>query len=239
MNLDYLYESKNNSNNSSTAVIILPEIFGLTDFITGVADRFAVQFGVSAFALDFFYQLNHTANKFDYETEMQKGVELMQQMRGDDFLMIFNEAIKNIASSHPNISRIVVCGFCFGGRLAYLAGLNDKVDKIISFYGAGANQPNYINDNTCIGALSAKRENDSKLSILSLYGGLDDSISIADRDKTKDSLIKSGIKYQEVVYEQSGHAFFNDQRPQVYNASAATDAWNKIVEFMNDSKDKR
>ncbi|HMS92463.1 MAG TPA: dienelactone hydrolase family protein [Candidatus Saccharibacteria bacterium] len=239
MNLDYLYESNKNSNTSSTAVIVLPEIFGLTDFITSITDKFAEQFGVSAYALDFFYQLNHTANKFNYETDMQKGIELMQQMKGEDFLSIFNNAIEKIISTYPNITSFTVCGFCFGGRLAYLSGLNDKVEKIISFYGAGANQPNYINGNSCIGALSAKRSNDSKLSILSLYGGRDDSIPVEDRDKTKDSLVKSGIDYQEVVYEQTGHAFFNNHRPQVYNASAATDAWNKVAEYINDSNDKR
>lgn len=232
MNIEYLYESTHNFNNADTAVIVLPEIFGLTDFITGVADKFSNEFMMPAYALDFFYQLTGEPNKFDYSNDMQKGVELMQQMTGDDFLIIFNDAIEKIVTNYPSIQSLVVCGFCFGGRLAYLSGLNSKVNKIISFYGAGANEPNYIDGKSCIEALSVKRTNDSTLSILSLYGGNDTSILVEDRAKTKQLFTSENINYREVIYADAGHAFFNNQRAQMYNSKASELAWQKIVEFI-------
>lgn len=232
MNQEYLYESKLNNYNSKTAVIVLPEIFGITDFITGVVDRFAKEFGLAAFGLDFFYQLNHTPNKFDYDTDMQKGIELMQKMRGEDFLMIFNDAIEKITATYPDIQNFIVCGFCFGGRLAYLSGLNDKVKRIISFYGAGANGPDYVDGRSTIEALSDKRNYDSSLSILAFYGGADESIPAEDRAKTKGLLQESGIQYQEIVYPGVGHAFFNHQRSDKYNNNASKAAWHNIAQLI-------
>ena len=233
MNLDYLYESNNRNNSADTAIIVLPEIFGLTDFITSTADRFANEFNMPSFALDFFYQLTGVSNKFDYSADMQKGIELMQKMRGEDFLTIFNSATDEIGTIYPNLQNLIVCGFCFGGRLAYVSGLNDKVNKIISFYGAGANEPNYTQGRSCIEALSSKRANDSSLSVLSLYGGSDQSIPQEDRSKTKDLLTDASIHYKQVVYADAGHAFFNNQRPQVYNAKASEQSWQTILEFID------
>lgn len=232
MKLDYIYQSPGNFEKPLTALIVLPEIFGITDFISQTTDKFAKELNMPSYALDFFYQLNHISNKFDYEADMQKGIELMQQMRGEDFLTIFNNAIEKITSASPSIENIIVCGFCFGGRLAYLSGLNDKVKKIISFYGAGANMPSYLEDKSCIGALSDKRSNDSGLSILSFYGGVDDSIPIEDREKTKSLLGESGINYHEVVYSDAGHAFFNNHRAKMYNELASNKSWEEIVEFV-------
>jgi carboxymethylenebutenolidase len=34
------------------------------------------------------------------------------------------------------------------------------------------------------------------------------------------------------IYKDADHAFFNDTRPEVYNAEAAADAWQRTVEFL-------
>ena len=36
----------------------------------------------------------------------------------------------------------------------------------------------------------------------------------------------------EVVSYDADHAFFNDTRPEVYNAEAAKDAWRRVLEFF-------
>ena len=35
------------------------------------------------------------------------------------------------------------------------------------------------------------------------------------------------------VYPGAEHAFFNDSRPDVYNAQAAADAWRRTLEFFH------
>jgi carboxymethylenebutenolidase len=34
------------------------------------------------------------------------------------------------------------------------------------------------------------------------------------------------------IYSGADHAFFNDQRPEVYNADAAADAWQRTIDFL-------
>ncbi len=229
---DYLYKSPS-SQNPTKAMIVLPEIFGLTDFICQTTDRFANELGISTYALDFFYQLNHVKNKFDYATDMQKGVELMQQMRGTDFIEIFSTALADIKKDLPSLEAIYVCGFCFGGRLAYVAGSDRSVSKVISFYGAGANMPNFINDKSAVQNLAEMRANDKNLSVLSLYGANDDSILSEDRAKTEQELKVAGINYEAVVYNDTGHGFFNSERANMYNTKAAEEAWQKVKEFLS------
>lgn len=233
---DFIYKS-NQSKKSNTTVIVLPEIFGLTDFICKTTDDFAKQFGVSAYGLDFFYQLNNTPNKFDYDTEMQKGIELMQQMRGEDFVEIFSTALGEISQDGASIENIIVCGFCFGGRLAYVAGSDPKVSKVISYYGAGAHTPDFINGRTPIENLAQAKTGDSSFSVLSFYGQKDDSIPDVDRVKTSELLKQANINYEAVVYPQAGHGFFNSERATMYNQPAANDSWQRVISFVGKSLD--
>ena len=41
-----------------------------------------------------------------------------------------------------------------------------------------------------------------------------------------------GKRHEFHVYPDADHAFFNDERPEVYDASAAADAWSKSVAFF-------
>ena len=43
-----------------------------------------------------------------------------------------------------------------------------------------------------------------------------------------------GKQIEMVIYKGADHAFFNDQRPQVYNAEAATDAWRRTIAFLRE-----
>ena len=36
------------------------------------------------------------------------------------------------------------------------------------------------------------------------------------------------------VYPGADHAFFNDSRPDAYDEEAATDAWNRTLEFFRE-----
>ena len=48
-------------------------------------------------------------------------------------------------------------------------------------------------------------------------------------------LIETARKYDlplEVVSYDADHAFFNDTRPEVYDAEAAADAWQRVLELF-------
>jgi carboxymethylenebutenolidase len=50
----------------------------------------------------------------------------------------------------------------------------------------------------------------------------------------EDTLAKLGKRARMYVYPGTQHAFFNDQRPEVYDMTAAREAWEKTLTFLRD-----
>lgn len=230
MNKPYLYT--NTSHKSTKAVVVLPEIFGVTDFIKDVTNRFAGEFKLPAFALDHFYSVTGKTEVFDYHGDMSRNMEIMSTMRGEDFMRLFTQALDDIQSEHLGIKEFIVVGFCFGGRLAWLSGVDKRVARIISFYGGQPHLANYYEGKSPVQALIDVRKRDSALQVLGFYGGQDESIPAEDREKTKQHLVDANIKYIEKVYDTAGHAYFNDARPERYNAEASKQSWQIIKDFL-------
>jgi carboxymethylenebutenolidase len=46
------------------------------------------------------------------------------------------------------------------------------------------------------------------------------------------ALSKAGKTADIKIYPGAKHGFFNDTRPEAYNASAAADAWQRTVNFF-------
>lgn len=231
MTNDYLYSSPSNSQyeSASIAIVILPDIFGLTEYAKATCEEFSKQFQLPVYMYEYFYSLNSQANVFAPEA-MDKAVEMMEQMRGEDFVQPFADVLHTIQTSNNSITEFVVIGFCFGGRLAYLSGLDGRVKRIVSFYGAGAHQPEFYATHTPIEVLCDARNNDSTLEVLSFYGNQDASIPLADREKTSEALATAHIHYQAHEVD-AGHAYFQQGRPN-YNQAAALQSQIVLAEFL-------
>ncbi len=231
MTNDYLYSSPSNSQyeSANTAIVILPDIFGLTEYAKATCEEFSKQFRLSVYMYEYFYSLNSQANVFAPEA-MDEAVEMMDRMKGEDFVLPFVDVLQTIQTENSNITEFTVVGFCFGGRLAYLSGIDNRVKKIISFYGAGAHQPDFYNSKTPIEALSGARKMDSSLQVMSFYGTQDASIPLVDREKTSEALAAAHIHYQADDVD-AGHAYFQQGRPN-YNQEAAHQSQIVLSEFL-------
>lgn len=228
---DYLIASETDSN-AKRAIVVLPDIWGQTDYSFLTLKQLTEKFQCPCYMLDYFYEITNKPSKFNPETDEATAVGLMNTLRGEDFNKIFSTAISDIKSAQPNLKELIVIGFCFGGRLAYLSGLEKAVTKIVSFYGAGAHTEDYINGQTPIEALRSKRKNDKQLNVLSYYGTQDGSIPTEDRTITKDEFKKAGINYLAKEYD-AGHAYFQPGRPN-YSEAAAIDSWQVLEKFINE-----
>jgi carboxymethylenebutenolidase len=228
---DFIYESKKNANfvQSNQAIIVLPDIYGVTDYAKETSEELANQFRRPVYMLDYFYQLTGQTNNIS-QSNSEVALSLMQKMTGEDFVTIFNKCVKEISYAQPNLVEISVVGFCFAGRLAYLTGLEPKVNKIVSFYGAGVHTPNFYKGQTVLGALENARNGDTILKILAFYGTLDESIPESDRVKTQKELQSAGIEYGAKEYE-APHAYFQPGRDN-YTEVAAESSWQDIKNFL-------
>ena len=211
-------------------IILTPDIWGLTDYNQATAQALANDYGRPCYILDYFYQLTNQPSKFDPNHDPQTAPGLMEKMRGEDFMEIFTKGVTAIKAKQPKLKSIQVVGFCFGGRLAYLAGLEKMVDKIVSFYGAGALKPGFYQGKTAIEALCDARAGDQDLQVLSFFGNQDQSIPASDQAQIKQSLEAAHISYEHHEYE-AGHAYFQQGRPS-YSAEAAQLSKAVLDKFM-------
>ncbi len=210
---------------------MLPDIWGQTDYATTTAQALSQRYQQPCYMLDYFYQLTKKANNFDRQADQAEAVGLMAKLTGEDFIEIFQSALEEIQKAQPQLVEITVLGFCFGGRLAYLAGLSKIVTKLVSFYGAGAHSTNYYQGHTPIEALAMARGGDTSLKVLSFYGLEDASIPEPDRAKTALELQNAPITYTAKQYP-AGHAYFQQGRDS-YVQAAAEKSWQDLDSFLS------
>lgn len=210
---------------SQRVIILIPDIWGMTDYNQATAESFASDYQMPCYVLDYFYQLTNTSSRFDPNTDAPTATSLMNKMTGEDFIAIFNKAIAEIKSGQPNLSEIVVIGFCFGGRLAYLTAQEQSVKKIVSFYGAGALTENFYNSRSPLELLANARKGDPSFKFLAFFGQQDNTIPASDQATILQKLTEAGISYEHHDYP-AGHAYFQKGRPN-YNLESAKQS--KIV----------
>lgn len=192
-------------------VVVIQEWWGLVPHIEHVADRFAAA-GFVALAPDLFHGQQT-------KSPDQAG-KLMMAMNIDETAKDLAGAIDALlARTETTGTKAGTVGFCMGGALSlFAASKNSKVGACVVFYGG---HPNVKPD---LPKLQAP--------VLGLYAGKDTFVSpavVADLDRRLTAL---GKRHEFHTYPDAQHAFFNDDRPEVYDAAAAEDAWSKTIAFF-------
>lgn len=200
---------------SGPGVVLIQEWWGLVRHITDVADRLAGE-GFVTLAPDLF----HGAKT----SEPDEGGKLMMGLAMDT-------AAKDIAGAARYLLErddvtgpgVGVVGFCMGGSLAlWSATLTNDITTAVGFYPAvpwERMRPTWDN-----------------------YAGKSAMIHCCEGDGTSRA---PGIQQAWRAIEQAGgdvevydypgthHAFFNDDRPEVYNKPAAERAWARTLELLH------
>jgi len=225
----YLYESsKNKELAEDEAIVVLPDIYCQTDYSKRTVEEFTDVFKRQVFMLDYFYLSTGQANVLA-ETDREQAQSLMKEFDANKFVPFFKKVLEEIKEVYPAIKKFVVIGFCFGGRLAYIAGGEKEVSKIIPFYGGGALTPGYVEGKTSIDYLISKRKSDN-LRVASFFGLNDQSIPESDRQEVKDKLTQAGIEYSGHEYN-AGHAYFQEGRLN-YNPEAHEASWSVLHQIL-------
>jgi carboxymethylenebutenolidase len=197
---------------SGPAVIVIQEWWGLVDHIKDVCDRFARD-GFVALAPDLY-----RGTSVSEPDEAGKGMMALQLDRAaKDMSGAVDAALARSAGSAAG-----VVGFCMGGGLALVLATQrpDAVKACVSFYGLipwPEAQPDYA-------PMTA--------AVLGHVAG-DDSYFTPDAARALESQLRELGKEAEFrIHEGTDHAFFNDTRPEVYDAAAAAAAWEQTLGFL-------
>ncbi len=125
-------------------------------------------------------------------------------------------ALKKQPDANPKVGCV---GFCFGGRMSLLLGINRPLDAVCTFYGGGMQ-------------VLFDQIHKLKAPVLALFGDADVSIPAGTIEKFRELLEKNGNVNEIKVYPDSGHAFFRDSDPQAYRPAASQDAWIRAKAFF-------
>ncbi len=194
----------------SKAVILIQEYWGLNDHIKDIAGRYADE-GFICIAPDL-YRGKIAANS-DEASQMMNALEI------EDGL----DTIKNAqaaAREKYGISRFGITGFCMGGTYA--------LEAVCHLEGFSASAPFYgdIPDETVLQNLNAP--------VLFISGTKDKWIN-PEKVAELERIAKVNTLPIETVKYDADHAFFNNTRPEVYDADAAKDAWAKVIKFFTEN----
>jgi carboxymethylenebutenolidase len=118
------------------AVIIIQEIFGVNSHIRSVADQYALD-GYIALAPDVFWRVQPRVELTYEGADRAKGIELMQKLDANEAADDIGAAAAALRAMPEVTGKIAAIGFCFGGRLAYMAAARGSVDAAVAYYGGG------------------------------------------------------------------------------------------------------
>jgi len=199
-------------------VLVIHEIFGLTDWIRGVADQFAAE-GFIAVAPDLLSGMGPEGGGTASLGSRDTVVATIRTLEPDERTRRL-DAVRTYALSMPaGNGRIGSVGFCWGGGASFNYALDQPaLDAAVVYYGTSpeADRP-YAGVNT---------------PVLGLYGGNDErvnaTIPIADAGM-------AGKSFEPIVYEGAGHGFLRAQLGQDgANLAATEQAWPRTLEFFKE-----
>jgi carboxymethylenebutenolidase len=210
-------------------VIVIHEAFGVDDHIKDVAGRFA-NAGFIALAPNLYHRVG-APTPGDMSTVMGKMFGLEDRLLVRDL----EAAAAHIRGLQGSNGKVGCVGFCMGGRTTLLfACSSDKVDAAVDCWGgfilsATPDAPSTPSRPTPVADLVGGL----KCPLYIVIGAEDQNPSPAHGAELRTRLDKAGKSalITMEIFENAGHAFLNDRRPN-YREKAAFELWPKVVAFF-------
>ena len=192
-------------------VLEIQEWWGLVGHIKNVCDRFAAE-GYNALAPDLYH--GKAATEPDGAGKLMMALDIARAEKD-----LAGAATFLLSQPTTAGTKLGVIGFCMGGQLAlFAATLNPSIAACVNFYGIHPNvKPNY-----------------AKLGgpVLGLYAEKDGFVTPKVAREVEAAIKAAGKAVEIHIYPEVDHAFFNDERADVYNAPAAQDAWRRTLDLF-------
>lgn len=217
-------------------LIVIEEVWGLTDHIKDIADRYAKEgyYVISPELLSELHIEEHAntlmLDMFNPEkrNEAQPKVrELMAPINEPGFAEKTVGRLKVVFDylyAKPEVKQSVsITGFCFGGSYSFaLAMVEPRLKAAVPFYGhCDISDPDTLRKIAC--------------PIRAFFGEKDERLMAA-LPALEEAMKEAGVDFEAKAYPDCGHAFFNDTNPYAYNEAAAKDAWQRALEFLDKSR---
>ena len=210
-------------------VLIIHEIFGLSDWVQSLADQVA-EAGYIAVAPDLLSGMGPDGgrtNKFSGQSAITEAVSHLDPAQVTaDLQAVANQAVKLPAAS----GKLFVAGFCWGGGQSFRFATNrPDLSAAFVFYGP----PPFKPSTTDVDTAAVDR---IKAPVYGFYAGNDARIGATIPAATA-AMKAAGKKYEPVSYDGAGHGFMRaGQAPDANDANkkARAEAWQRWKSAMNE-----
>lgn len=204
----------------ATAVVIIHEIFGLSDWMRGMADQLA-EAGYIVIAPDLLTGTGPNGGG----TESLGGPDGARGKIGslppDQITADLNAAVDYVKKLPACNGKVAVGGFCWGGTQTFRFVTNNKDVKAgFVFYGSGTDKPEEL----------ARIQ----VPVYGFYGGNDARVN-ATIPKSTELMKAAGKTFEPVVYDGAGHGFMRageDPAGSAENKKAREDGWKRWKELL-------
>src|SRR6185312_3117242 len=183
-------------------VIVIHEIFGLTDWARSVADQLAAN-GYIAIAPDLLSGMGPKGGGSSEFSSQEVG-KAISELNPDQITADLNATADYAKKIPAGNGKIAVSGFCWGGGQSFRFATNRKdLSAAFVFYGPGPAD---------VSAITAP--------VYGFYAGEDARVD-ATIPATTEAMKKAGKKYDPVTYEGAGHGFMRAGEDPANDAAIA------------------
>jgi carboxymethylenebutenolidase len=201
-------------------VIVIHEIFGLSDWIKSVTDQLAAD-GFIAIAPDLLTGKGPGGGGTEAFAGRDAVMQAIRGLKADEVTSGLN-AVRAYGMKLPAASgKTATIGFCWGGgqSFAYAAAQPD-LNAAVVYYGTSPGD--------------AAAFDKIKASVQGHYGGNDNRVN-ATIEPAKQAMEKGNKTYDPHIYEGAGHGFLRQQDGQNgANMKAAEQAWPATIKFLRE-----
>ena len=191
-------------------VVVVQEIFGVTNHIRTMSDRFA-EAGYEAIAPSMYDRLDpgFEIKTMPDQAAIQKGFGYVQKTPWDQVAGDVQAAIDQLKDKGP----VFVTGFCWGGTTAWLAASRcTGLSGASCFYG---------------GMIAQLLDEKPKCPVIMHFGEKDAGIPMPDVEAIRAKQPQAEI----FVYDGAQHGFHCDERAS-YDKASADVAWKRTMDFF-------
>lgn len=203
----------------AAVVLVIHEIFGLSDWIRGVADQLASE-GFIAVAPDLITGKGPNGGGTNSVATRDDVVKLVRKLTPEEVAARLN-AVRAWATALPSASgKSASIGFCWGGSTSFhYATVQPSLDAAVVYYGTAP-------DTSALGTIKAP--------VLGFYGG-DDARVTATVAPTETAMKATSKAYEPHVFDGAGHGFLRAQTDRAgANMRATEQAWPRTVQFIRE-----
>ena len=204
----------------ATAVIVIHEIFGLSDWVRGVTDQLA-EAGYIAIAPDL---LSGAAPGGGGTAELGSSDAVrkaISSLPADQITADLKAVIDYVAKLPACNGKVVVAGFCWGGTQSFRFATNEKdLKAALVFYGTGPTNEAEIARIAC--------------PVYRFYGGNDARVT-STVEKSAALMKAAGKPYEPTIYDGAGHGFMRaGEAPDANEANkkARDAAWKRWLDVL-------